>query len=111
MNDPHMVAPVDGDADDGADDPVIGKRLRPTRIHVECRDGRGRRTHGGDRRNGADEDGLYEAALLHARHYRRSLPAPVLLDCLGSSGKGRMKSSWLIALVLVCATACRQAQP
>ena len=73
MDDPHMIAPVDGYADDGADDPVIGERLRPIRIHVERRDGRKGRTHGGDRRGGVNEDGKYEAAYRHARHYRRSL--------------------------------------
>jgi hypothetical protein len=70
-----MIAPVDGDADDGADDPVIGKRLRPIRIHAESRDARRRSAHSGDGR-GANEDGMYEAACLHARHYRRSHSRP-----------------------------------
>jgi hypothetical protein len=53
-----MIAAVDGYADHGADDPVIGKRLRPIRIDVECWDAWRRRAHGGDRRGGANEDGI-----------------------------------------------------
>src|SRR5262245_61198688 len=80
MDDPHMIALVDGNADD---DPAVGKRLRPTRIDMESRDGMRRRSHSGDRRK-AEQDDMYEAAhgselsmqvaesRLHARHYRRS---------------------------------------
>jgi hypothetical protein len=35
MDDPHMIAFVYMDAGDLAQDPIIGKRLRPERIHLE----------------------------------------------------------------------------
>ncbi len=37
MDDPNVVARIDRDADRRPDDPVIGKRLRPERIHLEPR--------------------------------------------------------------------------
>jgi len=34
MDDPDMIACVDGDARDGADKPVVGERFRPHRVDL-----------------------------------------------------------------------------
>ena len=40
MDDPDTIEPVDRDAGDLADDPVVGQRLRPQRVDLELRNGR-----------------------------------------------------------------------
>ena len=37
MDDPHVIALVDPDADRVAEHPVVGQRLRPQRVHFESR--------------------------------------------------------------------------
>jgi len=58
MDDPHVIARVDRDADDRADDPAVRQRLWPGRIHLERRDLAGRRRILCDRHG----DGSHEKA-------------------------------------------------
>ena len=59
MGDPDVVARIDGDADDRADDPVVRQRLRPGGIDAE----KGRRDLGRDR--GRRPNGLHQSVPHH----------------------------------------------
>ena len=55
VHDPDVILRVDGNAGDGSEQPVVGKRLRPERIDLERRR-RLARQHGGREREGGDGD-------------------------------------------------------
>ena len=61
MRDPDVIARVDGDAGDGAENPAIRQRLGPERIDAECRHApRRRRGILSDRRDGRAENDAHD---------------------------------------------------